>query len=229
MKKLLVLMAFLWMSPALQAGAVQTIESIQDAVMTFVKAGLDGEGEYQITMPQMDNRLQLPQCDQPLQLFVQSGAIKAGRNTIGVACKGSANWTIYSVVPVKAFKNVVVLTKPMRRRDIFTADTLATEARDISGLPPGFIVNTADILNKQASRNLSAGMVLNKLAIEEVTLVKRGDRIKIESGQGGMSISTMGVAMSDGVNGERISVKNSSSQRVIQAVVVGAGVVSVAF
>jgi len=44
-----------------------------------------------------------------------------------------------------------------------------------------------------------------------------------------MSISSAGIALMNGAKGDRINVKNSSSQRVIQAVVIDAGLVSVNF
>ncbi|MBN8115235.1 flagella basal body P-ring formation protein FlgA, partial [Vibrio vulnificus] len=48
-------------------------------------------------------------------------------------------------------------------------------------------------------------------------------------GKSGMSITTKGTAMSDGVVGEQIKVKNDKSNRIIDAQVSGVGEVTVAF
>jgi flagella basal body P-ring formation protein FlgA len=219
----------LFVSQASVALPMQSLQAIQDAVSQYVKSSLNADGKYQITAPQLDSRLQLPLCEEPLQIYAQAGEIKAGRNTIGVRCNGSKNWTIYSVVQVKSYKDVLVLTKPLRRNEIIRAEHLVSETRDIGTLQQGYLLDPADIVNKQATRNLVTGSVLNKLSYEDLTLVKRGERVNIQSGKPGLLISATGMAMMDGAKGEKISVKNIASQRVIQAVVVDSGQVSVFF
>jgi flagella basal body P-ring formation protein FlgA len=132
-------------------------------------------------------------------------------------------------VPVKSYQDVLVLSKPVRRNEVIRAEHLVTKTRDIASLQQGYLLDPVEVINKQAARNLAAGSVLNKLSYEELTLIKRGERVNIQSGKDGLQISAAGTAMTDGAKGERIKVKNITSQRVIQAVVVDAGVVSVYF
>lgn len=219
----------LFVSQVSIASPIQSLQSIQDAVNTYVKSSLEADGKYQITATQFDPRLQLPLCEQPLQVFAQAGEIKAGRNTIGVRCDGSKSWTIYSVVGIKSYKEVLVLSRSLRRNEMIRAEHLVTETRDIATLQQGYLLDPSEVVNKQASRNLAAGSVLNKLSYEELILIKRGERVNIQSGKAGLLISATGTALMDGAKGKRISVKNVTSQRVIQAVVVDPGLVSVPF
>jgi flagellar basal body P-ring formation protein FlgA len=219
----------LFVSQASIASPTQSLQSIQDAVSKYIKSSLEADGNYQIADTQLDPRLQLPLCEQPLKVFSQAGDIKAGRNTIGVHCSGSKSWTIFSVVPIRSYKDVLVLSKPLRRNEVIRFEHLATETRDIATLQQGYLLDPAEVINKQTVRNLAAGSVLNKLNYVELTLIKRGERVNIQSGKDGLLISAAGIAMTDGAKGERINVKNIASQRVIQAVVVDAGVVSVYF
>ncbi len=218
----------LFVSQVSIASPTQSLQSIEDAVMTYVKSSLEVGGNYQITETQFDPRLQLPLCEQPLQVFAQ-GEIKAGRNTIGVRCGGSKSWMIYSVVGIKSYKDVLVLSKSLRRNEMIRAEDIVTETRDIATLQQGYVLDPAEVINKQASRNLAAGSVLNKLSYEELILIKRGERVNIQSGKAGLLISATGTALTDGAKGERISVKNITSQRVIQGIVVDPGLVSVPF
>ncbi len=208
---------------------VQSLEIIQNDVNNFVKSNLDATGNYQISNAQIDPRLQLPACEQPLALFSQSGEIKPGHNTVGIRCNASKAWTIYSTVAVKSFKDVLVLAKPLRRNDLIRPDHLTIETRDTGTLQQGYLSNPDEIINKQASRNIPAGSVLNRMHYAELNLVKRGERVNIQSGKAGLLISAPGIAMMDGVKGQQISVKNASSNRIIQATVVDPGVVSVYF
>ena len=106
---------------------------------------------------------------------------------------------------------------------------MATETRDIATLQHGFIVNPADVLNKQATRFTPAGTALNHTHYVEPTLINRGDQVRIQSGKPGMLITSKGIAMSDGIKGQKIRVKNVSSKRVIQGTVINPGVVTVYF
>jgi len=211
------------------ASPTHSIESIQRDVDQFIKSSLEPNGNYQIGKAQIDPRLQLPACDQTLELFAQSGEIRPGQNTVGIRCNAGKAWTIYSVVAIKSFKEVLVLAKPLRRNDIIRPDHLITEIRDGGTLQQGYISNPSELINKQATRNIPAGSVLNRTHYSEILLIKRGERVNIQSGKAGLLISAPGIAMMDGAKGQQISVKNASSNRVIQATVTDLGVVSVYF
>lgn len=211
------------------AASNQSLQAIQDAVNRFVESSLAPEGQYQISNAQIDNRLQLPACEQSLEIFAQSGELKPGRNTIGIRCPSANSWTIYSTVLVKSFKEVLILTKQLNRNEIISMEHLKTETRDIATLQQGYISNPEDIINKQAARLLPAGTVLNRTHYAEPRLIKRGERVNIQSGKAGLQITTAGVAMMDGIKGQKISVKNATSQRVIEATVVNPGLVTVYF
>lgn len=207
----------------------QPVQSIENAISVYVKSSLDGNGRYEIDATPLDPHLQLPLCDQTLQVFSQAGELKAGHNTVGVRCNGSKNWMIYNVVSIRSYKDILVLSKPLRRNEVIRSEYLISENREISNLPQGYIDDPAEIVNKQAARNLPAGSVLNRLSYQELTLVKRGERVNIQSGNAGISITAAGTALMDGAKGVKINVKNLSSQKVIQAVVVDSGQVTVNF
>ena len=214
-----------------QVGAVttQSIPAIQDTVTNYVQSALEAGGEYQITQSQLDSRLQLAACEQPLEVFAQSGAIKPGRNTVGIRCNGFNSWTIYNTVLVKSFVKVLVSTQPLNRNDKINPDALAIETRDVSLMQPGYINDPAALIDKLATRPIPAGSVIYSAYIAEPRLVKRGERVDIQSGSPGFMITSTGVAMMDGTKGQKISVKNISSNRVIQGTVMHPGLVAVNF
>lgn len=211
------------------ATSTQSLQAIQDAVNTYVQTTLVPGGNYQINTLQIDPRLQLPQCEQKLDIFAQSGEIKPGRNTIGIRCAGANQWTIYSTVLIKSFEEVLVLTKPLNRNETISLDHLTTETRDTSTLQQGYISNPEEVINKQATRSVPAGSIITRMHYAEPTLIKRGESVNIQSGKAGLLITTTGIAMMDGIKGQQINVKNASSKRIIQATVVNPGVVSVSF
>ena len=229
MKNLKLQIILLLVTGAAYAVPMQSVPMIQDLVKNYISDNLEPGGKYEISDVQIDPRLQLPQCEQALQAFSQSGDIKPARNTVGVRCHGEKGWTIYSTVVVKSFKDVLVLNRSLRRGDVIRAEYLTTETRDIGLLQQGYATALEEAVNKQAARNVPAGSVLSRQHFTDLAVVKRGERVNIQSAKAGMLISATGTAMADGAVGQKINVKNMSSQRVIQATVVDAGQVSVYF
>jgi len=219
----------LLISNTVNAADIQPVPSIEEAINAQIKLSLGTSAKYEINITPLDRQLKLPLCDQELQVYPQSGEVKPGHNTIAVKCSGSNNWLIYTQVYLRSFKNVIVLNKALHRNDVIKPEYLQSENREVSTLIQGYIEDSAELVNKQAARNLAAGAVLNSQSYQELTLVKRGDKVNIQLGNQGISISAAGTAMSNGIRGERINVKNLSSQKVIQAVVMNAGQVAVNF
>jgi len=211
------------------AAPTQSIQAIQQDVDKFVRANLEPGGDYQISIAQIDPHLQIPACDKPLMLSPQSAAIKPGLNTIAVHCNSDKGWTIYSIVAIKAYQQVLVSAKPLLRNEQIHPEHLTQERRDVGSLQQGYLSDPLDVLNKQVVRNIPAGTVLTRSHYSETTLVKRGEQVRIQSGKAGLLISAPGVAMMDGVKGQQIRVKNASSQRIVQATVINPGVVAVSF
>ncbi|QPK61911.1 flagellar basal body P-ring formation protein FlgA [Methylomonas sp. LL1] len=225
----LYLCLLLLLDQACLASPVQSLQAIQDAVNNFAQTALEPGGNYQINTLQIDPRLQLPACEQNLDIFAQSGELKPGRNTIGIRCSGSSNWTIYSTVLIKSFKEVLVLTKPLNKNETINPEQLKIETRDTATLQQGYISNLEEVINKQTTRFIPAGSVLTRMHYAEPTLIRRGERVNIQSGKAGLMITTAGIAMADGIKGQQISIKNASSKRIIQATVINPGLVSVSF
>lgn len=219
----------LFISPILPATPTQSLQAIQDTVNSFIQSSLQPDGHYEITAAQIDSRLQLPACEQNLDVFAQSGEIKAGRNTLGIRCHGLNAWTIYSTVLIREFRNVLIAGKPIDKNELINPGQVSTEMRDISTLQQGYLSNPEEINNKQATRFIPTGSVLYRMHYAEPTLIKRGERVHIQSGMPGLLITSTGEAMMDGIKGQRIRVKNVSSNRIIQATVTTPSVVKVNF
>jgi flagella basal body P-ring formation protein FlgA len=201
-----------------------------DSIYEFVKASIAqnvGASEYEINVLPLDNQLKLPECTQPLEVFRANDLIKTGRASIGVRCNAEKKWSIFASAIIKVYESVVVLTRPVQRGEIITGQHLAIEKKDISITRGDFIAQTELVENKQAAYNMPAGTILGARSVVEPAMVKRKDKITINSAQAAFSIRMDGIAMMDGTKGQTIRVKNESSGRIIAATVVEPGVVVV--
>lgn len=212
-----------------QVYASQSAESINKAISLYINKNLSSETEYKLTLGHFDNRLKLSLCDKALEIFTRSNTIKPGRNSIGVRCNSIKKWTIYTPININLYKKILVLTKPIRRGKMFNSHMFKIEKRDVSLLRSGYLTNPLSLINKQATRNLKIGSVLNKSNYTEPKLIKRGDTVTIQVNSLNLSISMMGIAVMDGKKGQKIKVKNIKSKQIVQATVKSPGQVAVIF
>lgn len=218
--------AFIFATVHAEQGS-QSHESIGAAVREYIAQNINLPGEYEVTLMPLDSRLSLPQCIEPLEVFKTTGLIKPGRLTIGVRCNREKKWSIFTSAIIKNYQMVVVLSQSIQRGAIVTRQHLAIEKREVSNLREDFVTQIEQIENKQATHQLAIGTVLSLRNFVEPKLIKRGDKVIISSTKPDFSIRMSGIAMADGSKGQRISVKNQSSGRIVNAIVIDAGLVAV--
>lgn len=85
----------------------------------------------------------------------------------------------------------------------------------------------AAVVGMQLKRQIAAGAPVPVADLMRPTRVSRGDAVRMQLQAGGLSVSGQGVALESGALGERIRVRNVSSQAVIEAEVLGPGAVRV--
>lgn len=224
----MLVLAFVFSSTAQAEQSSQSRESIAEAVKAYIAQNINLPGENEVSLVPLDNRLNLPQCAEPLEAFTTNATIKAGRTTIGVRCNNAEKkWSIFTSAIIKTYQMVVVLSQPIQRGEIITRQQLAIEKRDVSNLREDFVTQIEQAENKLVTRQLDTGTILRLNNLAEPKLIKRGDKVVISTTKSEFSIKMSGIAMMDGTKGQRIQVKNQNSGRIINATVVEPGLVAV--
>ena len=224
---LVLLVGFLMSTASYAEENSQSLDSIYAFVKATIEANLSGNGDFEINVLPLDTQLKLAECSKPLESFKTNNLIKAGRVSIGVHCSGEKKWSIFVSAIIKSYAFVIVLTRPVQRGEIISQQHLSLERMDISNTRGDYATGFEQIENKEAARNLPSGSILGMKSIVEPPLIKRKDKVSINSGEAGFSVQMSGIALMDGAKGQVIRVKNESSGRVISGTVVEAGVVLV--
>ncbi len=225
----LLILVFIFLSNAYaEEQAMQSHESINEAVKVYIAQHINLSGEFEVSVTPLDSRLNLPQCSNSLEAFSPTEVIKAGRVTIGVRCNNQEKkWSIFTSAIIKTFQNIVVLSQPLQRGEIITRAHLAIERRETSNLRDDFVTELEYVENKQLTHQLSAGAIVSLKNLVEPKLIKRGDKVIISTSRPEFSIRMSGIAMMDGTKGQLIKVKNQNSGRIINATVIESGLVTV--
>ena len=208
--------------------ALQSLSSIEHAA--YIYALNEAQVNYsqpRVVVDALDERLRLQPCDVALQSFSNTAPNTIGNRTIGVKCQGNVEWTVYVPVKVKVMKQVVVATRSLPPNQTLTNADVRLQERDIAELRQGYQQSLQKVVGHQLKYPLSVGMVVPAHSLKQEHVVQRGEHIILVASAGTMEVRMNGTALDDASLGERVKVKNSSSQRVVEGVVEAPGIVKV--
>lgn len=211
-----------------RAEELQSLESIQQAAVAYLEAQHNGGASPpQVTAARLDPRLRLASCAEPLAAFTPPGQRNVGNTTVGVRCGMPVAWTVYVQATVALIQPVLVVRRPLPRGSALTAADVDVQERDVAHLVTGYLVDLKDIEGMVLRRSVAAGAVLNPSLVQYPISVRRGERVTILGQVGGIEVRMEGQALMDGARGEVIRVRNLSSGRDVEGVVVAPGVIQV--
>ena len=131
-------------------------------------------------------------------------------------------------VDVAVYRPVVVAARPLARGEVLTEADLLSSELDVTRLHGAYLTDIASAIGQEVKRPLAAQAVLSQPALQAPLLVRRGEAVSIRAGGAALSVHMNGVAMTDGRLGQPIRVRNSASNRIVDAKVVGPGATEVA-
>lgn len=183
---------------------------------------------HEIQINRLDPRLRLPACDKELTVTLESPAQPIGRVTTRVRCDGLSPWTVFVPAQVRLYRDVVILTRPLKRNsEIGQADVSMVE-RDVGLLNQGYLIDPTQAVGKKLTRAMQSDQVISPRYLALTEVIRKGDQVVISARSSTVGVRMPGEALSDGGVGEQISVRNLRSKRVVKARVIGPGQVEVA-
>lgn len=185
------------------------------------------QARYELRINPLDPRLRLAACDSDLTQALESPAPPVGRVTVRVSCTGSSPWTVFIPAQVSLFRPIVVATRPLKRDQVLELGDVSMIEQDIGPLSRGYLTDPRQAIGKKLTRPLQADQVLTPANLELAESIRRGDQVVITARSGTISVRMPGEALSDGVLGQQINIRNQRSQRIVRARVVGPGQVEV--
>ena len=220
--------------PVNASGAqTQSLEAIGQAVRDFVMAEQSSSDGIQVDVRSLDKRLRLARCESPLDTYWSPGSRSIGRVTVQVECDGPKPWRVHvqSTVTLEGF--VWVLSRSVQRGEALDPEVLVRQKIRQGANNAAFtslgspIVDLDPWLGYSFSQRVASGKVLNERMLKPAKLVQKGEAVLIRMESSGLSLQTKGVALKDAAAGKYVQVRNTTSGKVIDAVVVSKGVVAV--
>jgi flagella basal body P-ring formation protein FlgA len=206
----------------------QSVEQIEQAAYVYSLA--EAQAQYDnphVILEPLDTRLRLQACQSNLIITSEFNHTGLGSQTVTVSCNSPTNWTVYVPIKIKVLKPVVIANKSLDAKHIVQASDVRMEMQNVAEMRQGYVETTSSVIGKQLKYPVSLGMVIRPSAVMQQKVVRRGQQITLVATIGTMEVRMSGTALADGHQGQRVRVKNSSSNRVVEGVVDAPGIVKV--
>lgn len=209
-------------------GPIQSLESIRQTVYAFLEQRIPDSGaDTSIRVGKLDPRLRLARCQEPLDVYYPSSSGWGRNMTLGVRCNASKPWTIYVTARAIMRSPVLVASRSLARGTVLGPEDVELRVMDTGLGPYGYFTREAPVLKQRLKRPLAAGKPVVKSMLEQMAVVKRGERVSIVARTEGFSVRMTGKALEDAGLGDTVRVRNLSSKKTIQGRVASPGLVQV--
>ncbi len=232
MSRLYILFSFvssvMFLTLPVQAASLHALHDVEHAA--YLHAISEAQARFanpQVSISSLDKRLRLQACQSPLDTFANHDELRSGQLTVGVRCHAPVNWTVYVSAKIKVMQDVVVTKRHLSADHILTANDVKLAPRDIASERKGFLTDAKPLIGQQLKSPLPMGSIVEASQFKSQMLVHRGDLITLVAAVGNMEVRVRGEAMANAGLGQRVKVKNISSERIVEGVVDAAGVVRI--
>ncbi len=214
-------------------GSIQSLVDIETAVTKFVLSQQVLPDKTSVQVRSLDARLRLTQCGEELQTQWSPGSRSIGRVTVQTLCNGPTPWRVHVQATVTLEGYVWALGRSVQRGDVLNK-TLLTKKKVVlgrnnialtaSGNP---IIDIEPWLGYAFAQPVAVGKILTDRVLKRSNLINKGEKVTIRHQSLGLELRTFGVALDSGTMDQRLQVRNSSSGKVVEVVVVARGLVEI--
>lgn len=210
---IVVLTAQTFAAPNNKRSQHQEIALIRNAVEHFLYSNTANlPGQVIVNVGQIDRQLVLPQCSN-LETFIPAGSRLWGKTSIGVRCDNQPeSWTIYVQAEVSVMTEVLHIARPVSSGQTLSFEDVALQTVNLVQMPEGIVTDTAQVIGKVATTNLSAGQPIRPQMLRAPYVILRGQTVNLVVQGRGFSIRSEGQALTDATEGQVVQVRNKSGK-----------------
>ncbi|NLQ17534.1 flagellar basal body P-ring formation protein FlgA [Marinomonas sp. M1K-6] len=161
----------------------------------------------------------LPNCDNAKVQISNQRPDATKRTNYEITCD-SPSWTSYVPVTQSIMIEAIRTITPIDRGQVINQSNTDVGEVDLTSLRGHVFTTENPPYGLIASRNLRINTFLTDNVTNQPTLVKKGDIVLITASSGTIIVRMNGVALENGIKGQQIRVKNTSSERIVYAKVV---------
>ena len=118
------------------------------------------------------------------------------------------------------WREVPVLGRRMERGEVIGLNDVQMVRLNMLKLPNDVAAKTDELIGRRAKMTIMAGETIKRSSIDIPPVIPKGQKVKMLLQSGMLIASATGVAVEDGFDGSIVRVRNDSSKKIVEAVVV---------
>lgn len=214
--------------PAVGAGMLQPLDTIVATARQHLEANPRSQtGPVEIQIGEPDPRLRLPACAEGLEGFSPPGAKMTGRTSVGVRCHGPTAWRVHLNARISRSIPVLVWARSLPRGHVLGPEDVRSATMSDESLPTDTVTHSPELIGMRLLQPVRSGDIARGHTLRKHEAVTKGSLVTLRFAHSNIAVNAAGIALSAGMIGERIRVRNSSSRRVLDAIVLQPGLVEV--
>jgi len=136
-----------------------------------------------------------------------------------VIVEGKEQTRVWVRSEIRVIREVVVISRPLARYQVISAEDVRLEKRDVSSLTIRAITEIDESIGKRATRAIGVNEILTSSMAELPKVVRRGNTVSMIYESFGLKAETRGRALEGGRVGDIIRVKNLSSGKALEGLI----------
>lgn len=223
MSKLMLLLVFVFCGRICFAALdYEPADKLKEIAKNFVlqNAAREPDETIDVQVSQSNSSL-LPVCTNQINVALPKDSTRNQITAVELSCNGINSWQTFVPVTVQIYTKVIVAKHMMSPKDTISEPDLDYASMDKTRLFNGYFKTKEEILGLEATQMLSAGAVFTKTNLQKPVLVHRNETIDLIAGTDSVVVTMKGMSKSDGRLNDMIKAVNPSSNRTLDAVVVG--------
>ncbi|MCD6115735.1 flagellar basal body P-ring formation protein FlgA [bacterium] len=227
MKKIrLLIIAFILLNTGLAVSGVQ--QKINASVRKFVRMRADADSVSVYVQNIQPDRVRNGSKNITIEWKRGANDLK-GRVVVPVRIHYSDNTSdlIYVHAEISLFCMVPVAAGNISRYSTINNSNLRLELRDVTSLRAEPAELQELVSGVRTKRLITKGRIITRDMIEQVPVIRRGERVKVVVDCRNLHVSTYAIAKEDGWPGKRIRIRTEGSRRELYAEVAGPAVVRI--
>lgn len=172
----------------------------------------------------LDSRITIKPCETDLSATAPNISAFSRNLTVRIRCLDQQGWSLYVPVQMKVLVPILVATQNIAKGDVIDSSVLRVAMLDKSYARKDSLTNAEKVIGSKAKQQILAGRAIMN---DNLCFVCKSELVTIEATTGSLTVKASGYALSDGSYGDVIRVRNSSSNRIINARVSDIGKVQI--
>lgn len=180
-------------------------------VETHAAAGVAGQARVEVTLGELNPRLQLAPCAR-IEPFLPPGARLWGRSFIGLRCLQGATWSVSLPVTVRVFGPALVAARPLAAHAPLVPEDVAEAEVEWTREAQGVATRAEQLDNRVLTRPVAAGQPLPLAALRAPQVIAAGDPVKIYGQGRGFAVTAEAIALAPAQDGQAVRVRTESGR-----------------